>query len=64
MLTTLRRLSWLEKIRRLPLPSRLAKKHLAQIIEFLSLAGSGNATVALSREFPTSATKTLRQILP
>jgi hypothetical protein len=39
MLTTLRRLSWQEKIRTLPLKSRLAKKVLAQIVEFLSLAG-------------------------
>jgi hypothetical protein len=39
MLTTLRRLSWLDKFRNLPSPSRVAKKLLAQIIEFLSLAG-------------------------
>ncbi len=39
MLTTLRRLSWLNKFRTLPLPSRVARKSLAQIIEFLSLAG-------------------------
>ena len=39
MLTTLRRLSWWDKFRTLPLPSRRAKKSLAQIIEFLSLAG-------------------------
>ena len=39
MLTTLRRLSWQDKFRGLPLPSRLAKKQLAQVIEFLSLAG-------------------------
>lgn len=39
MLTTLRRLSWQDKIRTLPLKSRLAKKTLAQIVEFLSLAG-------------------------
>jgi hypothetical protein len=39
MLTTLRRLSWQDKIRILPIPSRLAKKVFAQIIEFLSLAG-------------------------
>jgi len=39
MLTTLRRLSWQEKFRTLPIKSRLAKKALAQIIEFLSLAG-------------------------
>jgi len=38
MLTTLRRLSWQEKFRTLPIKSRLAKKALAQIIEFLSLA--------------------------
>jgi hypothetical protein len=39
MLTTLRRLSWQDKICLLPIKSRLAKKVLAQIIEFLSLAG-------------------------
>ncbi len=39
MLTTLRRISWQEKLRTLPLKSRLAKKTLAQIIDFLSLAG-------------------------
>jgi hypothetical protein len=39
MLTTLRRLSWLDKFRTVPLQSRLAKKRLAQIIEFLSLSG-------------------------
>lgn len=39
MLTTLRRLSWQDKIRLLPIPTRLAKKVFAQIIEFLSLAG-------------------------
>ena len=39
MLTTLRRLSWQEKFRTLPIKSRLVKKALAQIIEFLSLAG-------------------------
>jgi len=39
MLTTLRRRSWREKFRTLPIKSRLAKKALAQIIEFLSLAG-------------------------
>lgn len=39
MLTTLRRLSWQDKLRTLPLKSRVAKKLLAQIIEFLSLAG-------------------------
>ena len=39
MLTTLRRLSWQDKIRTLPLKSRVAKKILAQLVEFLSLAG-------------------------
>jgi hypothetical protein len=39
MLSTLRRLSWQDKFRTLPIKSRLAKKALAQIIEFLSLAG-------------------------
>jgi SRSO17 transposase len=39
MLTTLRRMSWRDKLRTLPTKSRLAKKALAQIIEFLSLAG-------------------------
>ena len=39
MLTTLRRLSWQEKFRTLPIKSRLARKALAQLIEFLSLAG-------------------------
>lgn len=39
MLTTLRRLSWQDKLRTLPLKSRVAKKVLAQIIDFLSLAG-------------------------
>ena len=39
MLTTLRRLSWQDKFRTLPWKSRLAKKVLAQIIGFLSLAG-------------------------
>lgn len=39
MLTTLRRLSWRDKIRLLPIKSGLAKNVLAQIIEFLSLAG-------------------------
>jgi hypothetical protein len=39
MLTTLRRLSWQDKIRTLPLKSRVAKKVLAQLVEFLSLAG-------------------------
>ena len=39
MLTTLRRLSWQDKIRPLSLKSSVAKKVLAQIVEFLSLAG-------------------------
>ena len=39
MLTTLRRLSWQDKIRTLPLKSSTAKKLLAQIVDFLSLAG-------------------------
>ena len=39
MLTTLRRLSWQDKFRTLPLKSRLVKKCLSQIIEFLSLSG-------------------------
>jgi hypothetical protein len=39
MLTTLRRQTWRDKFRTLPIRSRLAKKALAQIIEFLSLAG-------------------------
>jgi hypothetical protein len=39
MLTTLRRRSWEDKFRTLPWKSRLLKKVLAQIIEFLSLAG-------------------------
>ncbi len=39
MLTTLRRLSWKERFRGVPLPSGLPKKQLAQIIEFLSLSG-------------------------
>jgi hypothetical protein len=39
MLTTLRRLSWQEKLRTLPLKGRVAKKTLAQLVEFLSLAG-------------------------
>lgn len=39
MLTTLRRLSWQDKIRTLPLKSSTAKKVLAQIVDFLSLAG-------------------------
>jgi hypothetical protein len=39
LLTTLRRESWRETIRTLPLPGRLAEKYLAPILEFLSLAG-------------------------
>jgi hypothetical protein len=39
LLTTLRRESWREKIRTLPLVGRLVEKHLAPIVEFLSLAG-------------------------
>jgi hypothetical protein len=39
LMTTLRRASWREKIRTLPLPGRLAEKYLAPIVEFLSLAG-------------------------
>ncbi len=39
MLTTLRRLSWQDKLHTLPWKSRVAKKILAQIVEFLSLAG-------------------------
>ncbi len=39
LLTTLRRASWLERIRTLPWPSRLVEKYLAPLIEFLSLAG-------------------------
>jgi SRSO17 transposase len=39
LLTTLRRESWREKIRGLPLPSRLVEKCLAPIVEFFSLAG-------------------------
>jgi hypothetical protein len=39
LLTTLRRESWRENIRGLPWPSRLVEKHLAPILEFLSLAG-------------------------
>jgi len=39
MLTTLRRLSWWDKIRTLHVTSRPLKKSLAQIIEFLSLSG-------------------------
>jgi SRSO17 transposase len=39
LLTTLRRESWREKIRRLPWPSRLVEKYLAPLVEFVSLAG-------------------------
>jgi hypothetical protein len=39
MLTTLRRLSWWDKIRTLHVSSSPLKKSLAQIIEFLSLSG-------------------------
>jgi SRSO17 transposase len=39
MLTTLRRRSWLDLFRTVPSASGCAKKQLAQIIEFLSLAG-------------------------
>jgi hypothetical protein len=39
MLTTLRRQTWQDKCRTLPMKSRLAKQALAWIIEFLSLAG-------------------------
>jgi hypothetical protein len=39
LLTTLRRASWRERIRGLPLPRRLMEKHLAPTLEFLSLAG-------------------------
>jgi len=39
LLTTLRRRSWQDKFRTLPLKSRRARNSLAQIIEFLSLAG-------------------------
>jgi hypothetical protein len=39
MLTTLRRLSWQEKLRTLPLKSGVAKRVLTQVIEFLSLSG-------------------------
>ncbi len=39
MLTTLRRLSWQDKIRTLPWKGSVAKKVLAQIVDFLSLAG-------------------------
>jgi len=39
MLTTLRRQTWQDKFRTLPIKSRVAKKALAWIVEFLSLAG-------------------------
>ena len=39
LLTTLRRESWSENIRRLPWPSRLVEKYLDPMVEFLSLAG-------------------------
>jgi len=39
MLTTLRWLSWQDKIRTLPLKSRHAKKVFAQLVQFLSLSG-------------------------
>lgn len=39
MLTTLRRMSWQEKLRTVSLQSRVAKKVLAQIVESLSLSG-------------------------
>jgi hypothetical protein len=39
LLTTLRRESWRETIRTLPVVGRLMEKHLAPIVEFLSLAG-------------------------
>jgi len=39
LLTTLRRASWLEQIRTLPLPTRRVEKYLAPLVEFLSLAG-------------------------
>ena len=39
LLTTLRRVSWQEKFRTVPLSGGHAKKHLASILEFLSLAG-------------------------
>ena len=39
LLTTLRRESWREKTRTLPLPSRLVEKYLTPILEFLSLVG-------------------------
>jgi hypothetical protein len=39
LLTTLRRVSWREKIRTLPSPSRRVEKYLAPMVEFLSLAG-------------------------
>lgn len=39
MLTALRRMSWHDKTRTLPLKSSVAKKVIAQLVEFLSLAG-------------------------
>jgi hypothetical protein len=39
MLTTLRRISWEEYFRHLPIKTRIAKKSLAQITDFLALAG-------------------------
>jgi hypothetical protein len=39
LLTTLRHESWREKIRTLPWVGRRVEKHLAPIVEFLSLAG-------------------------
>jgi hypothetical protein len=39
LLTTLRRLSWQDKLRTLPLKSRVAKNILAQLVDFLSLSG-------------------------
>jgi hypothetical protein len=39
MLATLRRLSWQDKLRTLHLKSRVAKKALAQLVDFLSLSG-------------------------
>jgi hypothetical protein len=39
MLTTVRRLSWEEDFRHLPITTRIVRKSLAQITEFLALAG-------------------------
>jgi DDE superfamily endonuclease len=39
MLTTLRRMSWEEHFRHLPITTRILKKSLARITEFLALAG-------------------------